>query len=161
MPLRSPAAVLAAVFLPALAVFICAGPARSADFTDAAGRRVVLPAEIRRILPAEPNAEVLVYVLAPDKLVGLSRLPGRSALLPRASRLPVLAWRPRSIPASMAETARQLHPDLIIDAGAVTPERAAFADQVQQMTGIPYLLVDDSFARIPTMLRSLGAVLGN
>src|SRR6266566_3818506 len=161
MSLRSPAAVLAAVLFPVLAVFIPAGPARSADFTDAAGRRVVLSAEIRRILPAEPNAEVLVFVLAPDKLVGLSLLPGRSALLPRASRLPVLGWRPRSIPASMAETARQLHPDLIIDAGAVTPERAAFADQVTQQSGIPYILVDDSFARMPTVLRSTGAMLGD
>src|SRR5229473_832574 len=153
MPLRSPAAVLAAVLLPAFAAFISAGPARSADFTDAAGRRVVLP--------AEPNAEVLVFVLAPDKLVGLSRLPGRGALLPRASRLPVLGWRPRSVPASMAETARQLHPDLIIDAGAVTPDRAAFADQVMQLTGIPYILIDDSFARMPTVLRSTGAMLGD
>jgi len=161
MPLRSPAAVLAAVLLPAFAAFISAGPARSADFTDAAGRRVVLPAQISRILPAEPNAEVLVFVLAPDKLVGLSRLPGRGALLPRASRLPVLGWRPRSVPASMAETARQLHPDLIIDAGAVTPDRAAFADQVMQLTGIPYILVDDSFPRMPTVLRSTGAMVGD
>jgi len=161
MPLRSPAAVLAAVLLPGLAAFMCAGPARSADFTDAAGRRVMLPAQISRILPAEPNAEVLVFVLAPDKLVALSGLPGRNALLPRASRLPVLGWRPRSIPASMAETARQLHPDLIIDAGAVTPERAAFADQVSQQTGIPYILIDDSFPRMPTVLRSTGAMLGD
>jgi len=161
MPLRSPAAVLAAVLLPAFAAFISAGPARSADFTDAAGRRVVLPAQISRILPAEPNAEVLVFVLAPDKLVGLSRLPGRGALLPRASRLPVLGWRPRSVPASMADTARQLHPDLIIDAGAVTPDRAAFADQVMQLTGIPYILVDDSFPRMPTVLRSTGAMVGD
>src|SRR6266567_4455568 len=84
MPLHSPVAVLAAALLPTLVMCISPGPARSADFTDAAGRRVVLPAEIRRILPAEPNAEVLVFVLAPDKLVGLSRLPGRSARAPRA-----------------------------------------------------------------------------
>jgi iron complex transport system substrate-binding protein len=161
MPLRSPAAVLAAFLLPTLAVFLSAGPARGADFTDSAGRRVVLPDRISRILPAEPNAEVLVFVLAPEKLVGLSRLPGRSSLLPRASRLPVLGWRPRSNPASMADTARQLRPELIIDAGAVTPDRAAFADQVQQQTGIPYILIDDSFARMPTLLRSLGEILGN
>jgi iron complex transport system substrate-binding protein len=158
---RSPAALPAAVLLLAGVVLVSTGPARSSDFTDAAGRRVVLPDPIRRIMPAERNAEVVVFVLAPERLVGLSQLPGRGALLPRAARLPVVDWRPRSSPASMVETARQLRPDLIIDAGAVTPERAAFAEQVQQMTGIPYLLVDDSFARIPTMLRSLGAVLGN
>src|SRR5258707_8107961 len=161
MPLRSPAAVRSAILLAALAVFVSAGPVRSADFTDAAGRRVVLPAQISRILPAEPNAEVLVFVLAPDKLVGLSRLPGRSALLPRASRLPVLGWRPRSVPASMADTARQLRPDLIIDAGPVKPDRAAFADQAMQQTGIPYILIDDSFARMPTVLRGTGALLGD
>ena len=162
MPLRSLAAVLAAaLLLPALAVSLSAGSAHAGDFTDAAGRRVVLPAKINRILPADPNAEALVFVLAPEKLVGLSSLPGRSSLLPRASRLPVLGWRPRSVPASMAETARQLRPDLITDAGAVTPERAAFADQVMQQTGIPYILVDDSFARMPTLLRSTGAMLGD
>ena len=45
----------------------------------------------------------------------------------------MLSWRPGMGPESMAATARRLHPDLIIDAGLVTPERAAFADQVQQL----------------------------
>src|SRR5438552_5196367 len=101
MPLRSPAAVFAAGLLAVLAILPFAEEARSGDFTDAAGRRVVLPAKIGRILPAEQNAEVLVFVLAPEKLVGLSRLPGRSALLPRAARLAVLGWRPRANPASV------------------------------------------------------------
>src|SRR5713226_1319641 len=114
MPCRSPAALVAALVLLAGAGLMSAGPARSADFTDAAGRRVVLPDPIRRIMPAERNAEVLVFVLAPETLAGLSRLPGRGALLPKAARLPVVGWRPRSSPASMAETARQLRPDLII-----------------------------------------------
>jgi len=161
MPGRLPAALLISLLWLTGAVPMSAGPACAADFTDAAGRRVVLPSPIRRILPAERNAEVLVFVLAPDKLVGLSRLQGRGGLFPQASRLPVLDWRPRSAPQSLVETARRLHPDLIIDAGTVTPERAAFAEQVQQTTGIPYILVDDSFARIPTVLRSLGEVLDN
>ncbi len=161
MPCRLPAALLASLLSLAGAVFTPTGPARAADFTDAAGRRVVLPDPIRRIMPAERNAEVLVFVLAPERLTGLSGLPGRGALFPQAARLPLLSWRPRSTPASMAETARQLRPDLIIDAGTVTPERAAFASEVQQLTGIPYILIDDSFARMSTVLRSLGAILGN
>ena len=158
MPLRLPAAVLAVLSLP---VFLLAGLAHAGDFTDAAGRRIVLPAKINRILPAEPNAEALVFVLAPEKLVGLSALPGRGSLLPGASRLPLLEWRPRSVATTMAATARQLRPDLIIDAGTVTPDRATFADQVSQQTGIPYILVDDSFARMPTLLRTTGALLGD
>jgi len=164
MPLRSPAARLqrkrwGVALFPFLLTALCIGlgPARAADFTDAAGRLVVLPETVRRVMAASPTAEVLVFVLAPQKLAGLSgpaRRGGGAGL-----RVPVLGWRPGTGPAGMAATARQLHPDLIIDAGLVTPERAAFADQVQQLTGVPYILVDDTFARIPAILRGIGIVL--
>lgn len=161
MPLRSPAALVAALLLPVVAALLTpAWPARAAAFTDSAGRRVILPDQIGRILPADRNAEVLVLVLAPDKLVGLERTPGRAPRLPRRRGLPALGWTMRSTPASMAATARQLGADLIIDAGPVTPQRAAFADQVQQQTGIPYILVDDSFARMPLMVPAMGAIFG-
>jgi iron complex transport system substrate-binding protein len=158
MLLRSPVAMLAVLLSGALAA-IAAGtaPAQAAAFTDAAGRRVILPDQIGRVLPAERNAEVLVFVLAPDKLAGLEGISGRAVGLPRGGA--VLRWRPRSSPASMAATARQVGADLIIDAGPVTAETAAFADQVQQQAGIPYILVDDSFARIPRVLRAIGAIL--
>ena len=65
MPFRSLAAVLAAaLLLPALTVSLSAGPARAGDFTDAAGRRVVLPAKINRILPADPNADIGMGMMA-------------------------------------------------------------------------------------------------
>ena len=154
MPLRSPAAMAAALLLLALAAM----QARAGDFTDAAGRRVVLPAEPRHVMAASPTAEVLVSVLAADKLAGASRAARHGVGAGR--RVPVLGWRPGMGPASMAETAWRLHPDLIIDAGLVTPERAAFADEVQRQTGVPYILVDDSFARMPEVLRAIGVVLG-
>src|SRR5690242_14474337 len=121
MPLRPPAAFCAALLSLASALFIATAAAGAADFVDAAGRRVGRPAQINRILPAERNAEVLVFVLAPEKLAGMSRVRGRVA------HRPVLGWRPRSTRGSMAETAQRLHADLILDAGAVTPDRAAFA----------------------------------
>src|SRR5437868_9437534 len=127
MPFRLNAALATLLMLAS-----AAGPAHSSEFTDAARRRVLLPERIDRIMPAERNAEVLILVMAPDKLVGLSQVPSRGALVPRGSRLPVFAWRPRSDPASMAATVLHLRPDLVIDAGTVTPDRAAFADRVQQ-----------------------------
>jgi iron complex transport system substrate-binding protein len=120
----------------------------------------MLPDRIGRILPADRNAEVLVFVLAPGKLAGLERLGGPAANPPRGARRAVLAWRARSTPDSMAATARQVRADLIIDGGTATPERAAFADAVQQLAGIPYILVDSSIERTPAVLRTMGALLG-
>ncbi len=146
-----------AAILPALAaaLLLSLPAARAADFIDAAGRHVALPSRIGRVLPAERNAEVMLFVMAPDKLVGLSRV----SMAKRPTRA-VLGWRPRTVPESMAQTARRLRPDLILDAGTVTPDRAAFADRVTAETGIPYLLVDDSFARVSRTMRSIGAILG-
>jgi iron complex transport system substrate-binding protein len=162
MALRSPAAKFSQKCLGValLLLVLAALPARSAEFTDAAARRVVVPDYIGRVMAADRTAEVLVLVLAPDKLAGLGSEPRRSDLPPRFARVPVIRWRPDGNPANMIEPAQQLRPDVIIDASGVTPDRAAYADQVQQLTGIPYILVDDSFARMPELLRSVGTMLG-
>src|SRR5260370_6873450 len=55
----------------ALSLVLAVAPAGAGDFIDAAGRHVVLPDHITRVLPAQRNAEVMAFVLAPDKLVGL------------------------------------------------------------------------------------------
>src|SRR4051794_24870732 len=144
----------------ALVSFIGAGaPAVSAVFTDAAGRRVDLPDTIRRVLPAERSAEVLVFVLAPDKLVGLEPLPSASAKV-MGKPLPLLNFGLGMTPAEVAEAARNYRADLILDAGPVTSERAAFADAVQQRSGVPYIMVHDGFNSLPQVLPSLGQVFG-
>ena len=144
-----------------LALWIgAAAPAVSAVFIDAAGRRINLPDNIRRVLPAERNAEVLVYALAPDRLAGLERLPGKTVKMPSGARPPLLQFRPDATPESVAQTARDYRADLIIDAGPVTPERAAFADSVQQRSGISYILVYDGFNRLQQSLAALGQIFG-
>jgi iron complex transport system substrate-binding protein len=126
-------------------------PPLAPAFVDSAGRRVNLPATVRRVLPAGRDAAVLIEVLAPAKLAAVAqRRRGRWAS----------DWLLRSTPSGMAAAARRTTADLIIDAGPVTPERAAFADAVQRLCGIPYILVDDSFDRMPRMMRAIGAILG-
>src|SRR5205807_722883 len=77
MPLRSTAAARAqkrwgaAMAMLLLAACLAGlGPAQAGDFIDSAGRRVLLPEPIERVMPANPTAEVLVFVLAPQRLVG-------------------------------------------------------------------------------------------
>ena len=53
-----------------------------------------------------------------------------------------------------------MRPDLIIESGPVSPEAAARADQIQQQTGVPYIVLDNSIQTTPTTLRTIGAMLG-
>ena len=51
--------------------------------TDSAGRQVQIPTTINRVMAAGPPATVLLYTLAPDKLIGWvqSFEPDQTALL--------------------------------------------------------------------------------
>ncbi|MBV8779440.1 MAG: ABC transporter substrate-binding protein, partial [Alphaproteobacteria bacterium] len=137
---------------------------RAADFVDAAGRHLVLPERIARVMPADDRSDVLVLVLAPEKLMGWNRpLTARQkAYLPaRYAHLPIL--RPldeRDLAGSINEVAR-LRPDVVVDSRPITPERTAFADAVMQSTGVPYAFVDVGVAHWPMMLIDFGATLGN
>ena len=63
---RSRAAMLLMLFLNgAAALFSLVASAEAGAFVDAVGRRVMLPDHIDRIMPAERDAEVLLFVLAP------------------------------------------------------------------------------------------------
>lgn len=148
MLLRPFAARLAALSL----VVLAAAPALAAEFTDSAGRRVILPDHINRAMAADASAEVLIFVLAPDKLVGWVQ-PPTGALPPKVKHLPVTG--PIADPGAAAAITR-LKPDVVIDVGDINPDRAAFADQVTQATGTPYILLDGSFDRMATMLRVAG-----
>src|SRR5260370_32094319 len=88
MPLRSRAA-----WVTILLLLLFAGPVRAAGFVDSAERYVVLPDRVGRIMAANQSAAVLVFVLAPENLVGWSEpLPrGQRAFLPtKYARLPVI-----------------------------------------------------------------------
>jgi iron complex transport system substrate-binding protein len=149
---------LRAVLVAALSLAVFGAlPAAAGEFTDSAGRIVDIPEHVGRVMPADPAAEVLVYVLAPQKLDGWAQLP--RGPMPKAVRHQVVGSLVGD-PAAAAAIVSRVHPDLIVDSGTATPERAAFADQVSQATGVPYIIIDNSFDRTPTVLRTVGRVLG-
>ena len=158
MPLRSPIAWMTVLFL-----VLLAGSGRAAGFVDAAERYVVVPDRVGRVMTANPAADVLVFVLAPEKLLGwsapLSR--GQRAYIPaKFARLPIVGGSVRPNPAETVQVVARMRPDLIIEAGPVTPEAAARAEQIQQQTGVPYLVLDNGIEATPHNLRIIGALLG-
>lgn len=133
------------------------------QFVDAAGRTVEIPDRIERVLAAGPPASVLLYVLAPEKMVGWVRSPS-------AAEKEFLAEPFRDLPETGRLTGRgntaniemvlSMKPDIIIDVGSVDPTYASLADRVQEQTGIPYVLIGGAFARTPETLREVADVLG-
>lgn len=160
MPFRSSAVTRVAILV--LALF-GAVPAHATDFIDDAGRHVSVPDRIVRVLPANQAAAVLVYVLAPDKLIGWNRpiAPARRRFLPaRYARLPTLGRLFDPDPRMAIGAVARWRPALLVYYGAVTPTSIAFADAVQQHTGVPTIILDNRIEQGFEALRQFGALLG-
>jgi iron complex transport system substrate-binding protein len=159
----APAIVSRIVLAVAAFSMACGGASAARLITDSAGRQVEVPERIERVMAAGPPASVLLYVLAPEKLVGWVRKP-------REAELPYLAPKVRELPeigrltgrgdTANVEVVLKAKPDVIVDFGSVSPTYRSLADRVQSQTGIPYLLIDGRFANTADALRLTGTVLG-
>ena len=143
-------------------LLMLAAPADARSVVDATGRAVQLPDRIERVMPAGPPAAVLVYTLAPEKMIGWPHPPSaaaRTLLEPNFADLPELAplMRDGTVQSEQVQAAR---PDVILDYGSTSPRYVERAKLVQEATGIPVLLLDGKLERTPELYRLLGAILG-
>jgi len=155
MILRPLLTLLLAALLPAMA--------SARIVTDSAGRKVDVPDSVTRVFAAGPPAAILVYILAPDKLIGWPRAP-------HPFERPYIAAPYRDLPETGRLTGRgntvnlerllQEKPDLIIDFGSTGATYVSLANAVQAQTGIPYILIDGRFQNTPAALRLVGDILG-
>lgn len=139
------------------------GPAAARTVTDSAGRTVEIPDRITRVFAAGPPASVLLYVVAPQKMIGWVRTPRpaeRDFLLPQVRDLPETGRLTGRGDTLNLERLIAAKPDLIIDFGTITDTYRSLADRVQAQTGIPYILIDGRFSHTPAALRLVGAILG-
>ena len=157
---RSMTACLGLLILLALA----AAPVRAErTVTDSAGRALRLPDRIERVFAAGAPASVLLYVLAPDRLTGWPRAlrPEERDYIAKPYRdLPELGMLTGRGDTANLEVVLKVKPDMILDFGSVRDIYVSLADRVQAQTGIPYVLIDGTFAHTAAALRLLGKVLG-
>jgi iron complex transport system substrate-binding protein len=131
--------------------------------TDSAGRRVEIPQPVTKVLAAGPPASILLYTLAPEKMVGWVRRPTpaeQEFLLPGVRELPEYGRLTGRGGTANIENILKFKPDLIIDVGSVGGTYVSLANNVQDQTKIPYILLDGAFARTPEIYRLLGDILG-
>jgi iron complex transport system substrate-binding protein len=144
-------------------VFLTSMQLEAGEIKDATGRTVVVPDRIERVMAAGPNAAVVLYVLAPDKMVGWPSAPRpneREFIVPAARDLPELGRLTGRGDTANVEVVLQAKPDVIFDFGSVSPTYASLAERVQEQTGIPYLLVDGRLEHAAASIRLLGTALG-
>jgi iron complex transport system substrate-binding protein len=137
--------------------------AQARTVTDSVGRRVQIPARVERVYAAGPPASILLFALAPERVLGWTS-PFRPAERPfvpeRYLDLPTLGRLTGRGNTANVEVVIAAKPDLIFDYGTVSPTLASLADRVQEQTGIPYLLIDGAFDRIPESFRLVGDIVG-
>ena len=146
-----------ALFFPAL----CAS---QAPVVDAAGREIRPPAKVERVYAAGPPASLLVFAIAPDKLVGWTRAmrPNEAPFFPdRYAQLPELGRLTGRGNTANVEVVLNAKTDLIVDVGSTGASLASLATQVQEQTKIPYALFDGRMESTPATLRALGRLMGN
>jgi iron complex transport system substrate-binding protein len=123
----------------------------------------VVPERIERVFAAGPPAAVVLYVLAPDRMIGWPRAPRPEELpyiAPEYRDLPEVGWLTGRGDTVNLEVLLRSKPDLIFDFGSVRETFVSLADRVQAQTGIPYILIDGTFANTAAAVRLLGGVLG-
>ena len=131
--------------------------------TDSAGRRVEIPQRISRVVAAGPPASILLYTLAPEKMVGWVLAPSpaeKEFLLHSVRDLPEYGRLTGRGGTANLESVLKFKPDLIIDAGSVGATFVSLANNVQEQTKIPCVLLDGTFGKTPEIYRLLGEVLG-
>ena len=144
-------------------LLLLGGAPALAQVVDGAGRKVAIPANVERVYAAGPPASMLVFAIAPDKLVGWTRAfrPDEAAFVaPKYGALPELGRLTGRGSTANVEVLLNARVELVIDAGSVAETYVSLADRVQQQTGIPYALLDGRLDAVPGSLRTLGRLLG-
>ena len=96
----------------------------AAEIKDATGRSVTVPDRVERLMASGPTAAVVLYVLAPEKMIGWPSAPRpneREFILPAARDLPEFGRLTGRGDTANVEVVLQAKPDLIFDFGSVSP----------------------------------------
>ncbi len=133
--------------------------ANTRTITDMAGRTVVIPAEVNRIVSISPDATIVVYELnGQDKLVGMSLgrikdqvMPVLEKVYPSSSEIPLVgAFKEASM-----EQIISLKPDVIL------AKPFTELDKMSESMGIPAVcIIQESEQELKDSYRLIGQVIG-
>jgi iron complex transport system substrate-binding protein len=132
-------------------------------FTDSAGRTVELPLVIDRVAPSGAYAQIMLYTLCPDKLIGLSSPFSRNQkeyINEKYWDLPAFGQFYGKNATMNFEEIIKAAPDVIIDVGEEKDGIATDMDGISEQTGIPVIFVKATLDTMADAYDTLGEALG-
>ncbi len=131
-------------------------------FTDSCGREVKVPTDIQKVAVSGPLAQMVVFAIAPDKMVGVANAWDESAKAyfdAKYLELPLLGQLYGGKGELNLETLLAVEPDVVIDVGEPKDSMAEDLDALQEQTGIPFVHIDAYLASMDDTYAMLGDLL--
>lgn len=131
--------------------------------TDDGGRKVAIPKTIKRVWCTSPMGTNLMYMLAPDMLVGWNVTPSalEKEYIPERYRTVVGlgGWYGKNTTGNVEEIIKAA-PDVIFSIGAIDSSWVSDANRVQNLLNIPVVMVNSTLATSGDTLRKVGKYTG-
>ena len=132
-------------------------------FTDSVGREVTVPAQIDQVAVSGPMAQIVLFALCPDKLVGIANAWDESAaqyLDTAYYNLPLLGQLYGGKGELNLETLLESGAQVVIDVGEAKDGIAEDLDALQEQTTIPFVHISATLATMDETYTMLGDLLG-
>ena len=132
------------------------------SFTDSVGRTVEVPNEITKVAISGPLAQIVVFALCPDRLVGIAQKWDKTAeqfLATEYYQLPELGQLYGGKGELNLETLLASGAQVVIDVGEPKGTIAEDLDALTEQTGIPFVHITATIGSMGDAYRKLGALL--
>ena len=130
-------------------------------FVDSCGREVELPKNVDKIAPSGSLAQIILYTLCPDKLVGLTSVfteDQKVYVEDKHSSLPNFgSFYGDTL---NLEAVLVAQPQVIFDIGQFMPKVKDDMDGIQDKTGIPTVFIEMEMDSTVEAYKTLGKILG-
>lgn len=135
----------------------------SVEFTDSVGRTVEVPANITKVAVSGPLAQIVLFSICPDKLVGIASAWDSSAeeyLATEYYNLPELGQLYGGKGELNLETLLASGAEVVIDVGEPKDTIVEDLDALQEQTGIPFVHITATTETMSDAYTKLGELLG-
>ena len=135
---------------------------KTQEFTDSLGRTFTVSSNIEKVAISGPLAQIMVFSIAPEKLVGIANAfneEAKSFFKEEYFNIPVLGQLYGGKGELNLETLLAASPEVVIDVGEAKGTAKEDLDKLTSQTGIPFVHITMNLSDIDKSYEMLGKLL--